>query len=97
MADSSLVQIEIELQTAAIAEKRRQDILIYLALSSSSHRPKIEDLPTEFQNDIKALFDTYGQACEEAEQMLLCLRYPQGKRILSIRQHQSQQAQVQSH
>ena len=56
----------------AIAQRSREELLIYLAL----HRSSLEDLPVEIQNDIKALFDTYGQACVDAEQMLLSLKKP---------------------
>ena len=59
-----------------IAQRRRQDILIYLALHRSSTRPFLVDLPPEIQNEIKALFDTYGQACVDADQMLLSLNKP---------------------
>jgi len=42
----------------AIAEKRRQDLLVYLALGQFSH-PKLGDLAPVVQEDIKALFGTY--------------------------------------
>jgi len=46
----------------AIAEKRRQDLLVYLALGQFSSRPKLGDLAPVVQEDIKALFGTYKQA-----------------------------------
>ena len=58
----------------AIAQKRRQDILVYRALCQFSHRPKL-GLATE-QEDIKALFGTYKQADAIAEQMLFSLGNP---------------------
>ncbi len=60
----------------AIAEKRRQDLLVYLALSQFSHRPKLGDLTAVVQEDIKALFGTYKHAGAIADQMLFSLGNP---------------------
>lgn len=60
----------------AIAEKRRQDLLVYLALSQFSRRPKLGDLAPIVQEDIKALFGTYKQACAIADRMLFSLSDP---------------------
>jgi DNA phosphorothioation-associated putative methyltransferase len=57
----------------AIQEKRRQDLLVFLALSQFGHRPKFKDLALEAQLDIKALLDTYKKACETADRMLFQL------------------------
>ncbi len=57
----------------AISEKRRQDLKVYLALTKFGHRPKIGALESEVQNDIKALFGNYKQACMEADEMLFSL------------------------
>jgi DNA phosphorothioation-associated putative methyltransferase len=56
-------------QWDAITEKRRQDILVYLACT----RRPIETLPSQIQNDISALFDSRQQAGETVEEMLLSL------------------------
>ena len=56
-----------------IAEKRRQDLLVYLALSQFGRRPKFRDLAPMVQNDIKALFGSYQQACMAADLMLMSL------------------------
>ena len=56
-----------------IAEKRRQDLLVYLALSHFGQRPKFRDLPVVAQNDIKALFGSYQQACTAADLMLMSI------------------------
>lgn len=61
----------------AIAEKRRQDLLVYLALCQFSRRPKLGDLSPEVQEDIKALFGTYKQAGAIADQMLFSLGAPE--------------------
>lgn len=56
-----------------IAEKRRQDLLVYLALSQFGHRPKFKDLKSVVRNDIKSLFGSYQQACIAADLMLMSL------------------------
>ena len=58
---------------SAIAEKRSQELLIYLALSNFHKRPKYKQLSSDVQEDIKALFGSYKQACTEADAMLLSL------------------------
>ncbi|GAB1545147.1 hypothetical protein NUACC21_78230 [Scytonema sp. NUACC21] len=55
----------------AISENRRQDLMVYLALTQFSYRPKLRDLAPEVQEDIKTLFGTYKQACVNADIMLL--------------------------
>ncbi len=60
----------------AIADKRRQDILVYLALSHFGRRPRFRDLPEMMQNDIKGLFGSYQQACAAADLMLTSLGEP---------------------
>lgn len=57
----------------AISEKRRQDLLVYLALSHFGTRPKLRHLAPVVQHDIKALFGNYQQACTAADLMLLSL------------------------
>lgn len=57
----------------AISEKRRQDLLVYLALSHFGDRPKLRHLAPIVQHDIKALFGNYQQACTAADLMLLSL------------------------
>ena len=57
----------------AIADKRRNDLLVYLALSHFGKRPKFKDLSPELQQDIKALFGSYHQACTAADLMLMSL------------------------
>ncbi|MDJ0591791.1 MAG: DNA phosphorothioation-associated putative methyltransferase [Pleurocapsa sp. MO_226.B13] len=55
----------------AIAEKRRQDLLVYLALGKFSGRPTIRKLAPEIKADVKALFGSYKQACTIADLLLL--------------------------
>lgn len=54
----------------AISQKRRQDLMVYLALSKFSRTPKLVELAPTVQEDIKSLFGTYKQACSEAGEML---------------------------
>lgn len=60
----------------AISDKRRQDLLVYFALSQFGRRPKLSNLTLQVQNDIKALFGSYKQACTLADLMLFSLRQP---------------------
>ena len=55
----------------AIAEKRRQDLLVYLALGKFSGRPTIRKLAPEIKADVKALFGNYKQACTIADLLLV--------------------------
>ena len=57
----------------AIADKRRNDLLVYLALSHFGKRPKFKDLSPSVQTDVKALFGSYQQACTAADLMLMSL------------------------
>jgi len=57
----------------AISDRRRQDLLVYLALSHFGHRPKLRNLTPVVQNDIKSLFGGYQQACAAADLMLMSL------------------------
>ncbi len=57
----------------AISDRRRQDLLVYLALSHFGRRPKLRDLAPVVQNDIKSLFGSYQQACAAADLMLMSL------------------------
>ncbi|MEO1464722.1 MAG: DNA phosphorothioation-associated putative methyltransferase [Cyanobacteria bacterium J06633_1] len=55
----------------AITEKRRQDLLVYLALGKFSGRPTIRKLAPEIKADVKALFGSYKQACTIADLLLI--------------------------
>jgi DNA phosphorothioation-associated putative methyltransferase len=57
----------------AISDRRRQDLLVYLALSHFGRRPKLRDLTPVVQNDIKSLFGGYQPACAAADLMLMSL------------------------
>jgi DNA phosphorothioation-associated putative methyltransferase len=59
-----------------IIERRRQDMLAYIALSRFGKRPKFTDLPPVIQLDIKAFFGKYTNACETADALLFSLGQP---------------------
>jgi DNA phosphorothioation-associated putative methyltransferase len=56
-----------------ITEKRRQDLLVYLALTNFGRRPKLKELSTLVQDDFKLLFGSYQNACIGADMMLMSL------------------------
>ena len=53
-----------------IARRRREDILVYLALSRFRKRPVVSMLPRALQRDMKAFFGAYTKACSEADALL---------------------------
>ncbi len=57
----------------AISDRRRQDLLVYLALSHFGQRPKLRDLASVVQTDIKSLFGGYQSAGAAADLMLMSL------------------------
>ncbi|NJS11800.1 MAG: DNA phosphorothioation-associated putative methyltransferase [Microcoleus sp. CSU_2_2] len=59
-----------------IADKRRQDLLVYLALNGLGDRPSMRRFPAQIRNDIKGLFDNYQKACTLADLMLYSLGKP---------------------
>jgi DNA phosphorothioation-associated putative methyltransferase len=71
-----IVQASNQEEWDIIADKRRQDILVYLALSNFDHpykRLKLSQLPIPYQTDIKSLFGSYRSAWVAAELMLMNL------------------------
>lgn len=56
-----------------ITDKRRQDLLVYLALTKFGNRPKFSQLSVVVINDIKALFGSYTKACTLGDLMLFSL------------------------
>jgi len=68
-----VLQATDEGEWEAIADKRRNDLLVYLALSHFGKRPKFKDLSPAVQADLKALFGSYQQACTAADLMLMSL------------------------
>lgn len=54
----------------AIAQRRREDILVYLALARFRKRPPISALPPTLQRDMKSFFGAYTRACAAADELL---------------------------
>jgi len=74
----------------AIARRRREDMLVYLALARFRKRPALSQLPLTLQRDMRAFFGAYSRACAEADAFLFqagdaaaidlaCQRSPIGK------------------
>jgi DNA phosphorothioation-associated putative methyltransferase len=53
-----------------IAQRRREDLLVFLALSRFRTRPAVSQLPRVLQRDIKAFLGPYTKACKEADELL---------------------------
>lgn len=60
-----------------IIEKRRQDLLVYVALSRFQRRPQFTALPDDLRADVKAFFGTYTRACAEGDKLLFSLGQPE--------------------
>lgn len=54
----------------AIETQRREDLLVYLALSKFRRRPRFGCLAPRTQRDIKAFFGAYTKACAAADELL---------------------------
>jgi DNA phosphorothioation-associated putative methyltransferase len=54
----------------SIARRRREDLLVYLALARFRKRPPLSMRPLTLQRDMKAFFGTYTKACAEADDLL---------------------------
>ncbi len=74
----------------AIERRRREDLLVYLALARFGKRPALGQLPPGLRRDMKAFFGAYSRACAEADALLFragdaaavdeaCRRSPVGK------------------
>lgn len=53
-----------------IAETRKEDLLVHLALERFRGRPRFSELPPELQVDVKSFFGAYTTACEQADALL---------------------------
>lgn len=56
-----------------IIEVRKQDLLVYIALSRFQRRPQFTALPNELRQDIKAFWGNYKSACEHGDKLLFSL------------------------
>ena len=53
-----------------VRRRKREDLLVYLALACFRKRAMLSQLPIELQRDIKSFFGTYKAACSEADALL---------------------------
>jgi len=58
------------------ALERQRDLLVYVALSRFGRRPKLSNLTSELQRDIKAFFGSYSTACRIADELLFAAGQP---------------------
>lgn len=65
-----VLQATDEQEWDAIAERRRQELLIYLALTKFGKRPRFSHLEPAIQYDVRAFFGNYKQALTAADLML---------------------------
>lgn len=56
--------------------QRRQELLVYIAMSRFGRRPRFGELPKTLATDIKAHFGKYGDACLQADRLLLATGDP---------------------
>jgi DNA phosphorothioation-associated putative methyltransferase len=59
-----------------IAQRRREDLLVYLALALIRKRPPRSLLPPTLQRDMKVFFGTYTKACALADALLFAAGDP---------------------
>ena len=57
-------------------EKRREDLIVYFALSLFEKRKPQSKMPENLKRDIKAFFSSYQQALEEAREILFSVGNP---------------------
>jgi hypothetical protein len=50
--------------------RRREDFLLYVALSAFGGRPRFSGLPEDLQHDAKDFFGSYKEACKQADLLL---------------------------
>jgi DNA phosphorothioation-associated putative methyltransferase len=60
-----------------IAARRKEDLLVYLALSRFGRRRPLTKLPLSTQRDLKAFVGTYARACVEANELLFSVGKPE--------------------
>ena len=70
---------------AKITVARGEDLLIFLALSRFDGRPRFGRLPPPVRLDIRNIFSTYRNACEQADAALLAVGDMQRVRAASTR------------
>ena len=59
-----------------LARGRREDLLVFLALSRFRTRPILSGYPRSLQRDLKHFFGTYTEACRQADELLFKVGNP---------------------
>ncbi len=59
-----------EVEWDTIAQRRTEDLLVYLALSRFRKRPPLSHLPGTLRSDMRTFFGTYAKACRRADELL---------------------------
>jgi len=75
-ASSLILQMIEEAQWEELVRRRREELLIYVALSRFTSRPKFTQLGPGLAGDLRVLFGTYRQACIQADKLLLAAGNP---------------------
>jgi len=68
-----------------VTERRRQELLVYIALSRFGRRPRFRELPETMAADIKALFGSYQHACARADELLFATGRPEVIQLVARR------------
>lgn len=69
-----VLQVTDNAEWEAITDCRRQDLLVYLALSNFQGRPNSRKVAKEIKADAKALLEGYRQACLISDLLLISVR-----------------------
>jgi hypothetical protein len=68
-----------------IANRRREDFLVYLALSAFGSRPRFGELPDDLQHDARDLFGSHRVAIQQADTLLFAAGDQQARDAASSR------------
>jgi DNA phosphorothioation-associated putative methyltransferase len=60
-------------QLRAAERAARDDLLVWLALEAFTGRPRMSDLPSDLQADVKAHYGSFKLACEDADALLFSM------------------------
>ncbi|MEB3828001.1 DNA phosphorothioation-associated putative methyltransferase [Phormidium sp. CCY1219] len=72
-AFNAIVEVSSPEEWEAIAQKRRQDLLTYIAVSNLIKRTPFSHFPKEIQTDIKAFFGSYKNICFLTQKLIYSL------------------------
>lgn len=75
-AFQAILRTNVEVDWGPIVKARREDLLLYLALSRFERGMRWSKLSDTLQRDVRALFGTYGAAQRQAEALLLAIGRP---------------------